>query len=81
MGLQVESRVPLQVVDEDGTILGEYFADLVIEGELLIELKAVQNLNNDHIGQVIGYLRAARRRHALLINFGSPRFEIRKLIW
>ena len=81
LGLQVESRVPLQVVDEDGTILGEYFADLVIEGELLIELKAVQNLNNDHIGQVIGYLRAARRRHALLINFGSPRFEIRKLIW
>ncbi|MFA7330210.1 MAG: GxxExxY protein [Candidatus Delongbacteria bacterium] len=81
LGLQVEAQVPLQVLDEDGTVLGEYFADLVIEGGLLIELKAVRNLNNDHIGQVIGYLRAARRRHALLINFGGPRFEIRKLIW
>jgi len=81
LGLRVESQVPLQVLDEDGTALGEYFADLVIEGELLIELKAGRNLNNDHIGQVIGYLRAARRRHALLINFGGPRFEIRKLIW
>jgi len=81
LGLRVEAQAPLRVQDVDGTILGDYFADLLLEGELIVELKAVRCLNNDHIGQVIGYLRAARKRHALLINFGGPRFEIRKLIW
>lgn len=79
-GMAVEQQCPLQVRDEDGTVLGDYFADLFVESDLIIELKACKTLTNDHIAQVLGYLRASGKRHALLINFGAPRLEIRKLV-
>jgi GxxExxY protein len=69
-----------QVRHEDGTVLGDYFADLSVESDLIVELKACKTLTNDHIAQALGYLRASGRRHALLINFGAPKIEIRKLI-
>jgi len=80
-GLNVEQQKPLQVADEDGTVLGSFFADLVVEECLMIELKACNALANEHIAQVLGYLRASNLRHALLINFGAPNFEIKKLVW
>jgi GxxExxY protein len=79
-GMTVEQQCPLQVRDEDGTVLGDYFADLFVESDLIIELKACKTLTNDHIAQVLGYLRASGKRHALLINFGAPKIEIRKLV-
>ena len=79
-GLRVEQQRPLQVRDEDGAALGDYFADLFVENELIVELKACRALANEHIAQVLGYLRASGQRHALLINFGSPKIEIKKLI-
>src|SRR5690606_12993624 len=79
-GLNVEQQRPLQVADEDGTILGDYFADLLVEDCLILELKACKALAPEHFAQVLGYLRASNRRDALLINFGAPKFEIRKLI-
>ena len=79
-GLRVEQQHPLKVLDEDGTILGDYNADLFVEGCLIIELKACKALADEHIAQVLGYLRASNKRHAMLINFGSPKIEIKKLI-
>jgi GxxExxY protein len=80
IGLGVKQRHPLIVYDEDGTILGEYLADLLIDNRLIVELKAVKALVDDHVAQVLGYLRASRFEHALLMNFGSPRFEVRKYV-
>jgi GxxExxY protein len=68
----------LNVFDEDGTLLGEFLADLFIEDRLIVELKAVRSIADEHIAQLLGYLRAARMAHGLLINFGSPKLEIRK---
>jgi GxxExxY protein len=79
-GYDVKQQHPLQVQDEDGTVLGEYFADLLVENCLIIELKACRNLIDEHIAQVLGYIRAARLRHAMLFNFGSPKIQIKKLI-
>jgi len=79
-GFRVEQQHPLKVMDEDGTILGDYYADLFVEGSLIIELKACKALAAEHTAQVLGYLRASNQRHALLINFGSPKIEIKKLI-
>jgi len=79
-GLSVEQQCPLQVTDEDGTVLGDYFADLFVDDCLIVELKACKALADEHVAQVLGYLRAANQRHALLINFGSAKFEIKKLI-
>lgn len=79
-GLNVEMELPLQVRDEDGPVLDDFSADLFVDGHLLIELKAVKNLNDEHVAQVLGYMRASGIEHALLINFGSARLEIRKYI-
>ncbi len=79
-GIEVKQQQPLQVCDEDGTVLGDYFADLFVDGSLIVELKACKLLLNEHTAQVLGYLRASSIRHALLINFGSPRIEIKKLV-
>ena len=77
-GLKVEQQVPLQVFDEDGTLIGDYFADLIVEGVVVVELKAAKAMAPEHEAQVLGYLKSARKRHGLLINFGAYKFEIRK---
>ena len=71
---------PLSVLDEDGTLLGDFYADLFVENKLIIELKACRVLADEHIAQLLGYLRASRIEHGLLINFGAPRLEIRKFV-
>jgi GxxExxY protein len=80
LGLKIDQQHPINVHDEDGTLLGEFFADLVVNDEFIIELKAVRALNDDHTAQVLGYLRASRLEHAMLINFGAPKIEFRKYI-
>ena len=77
-GIRVEQQYPIQVFDEDGTLLGEFVADLLIEGELVVELKAVKSLAAEHIAQLLGYLKSSQKEHGLLINFGSHCFEINK---
>jgi len=80
LGLQVHPQYPLPVRDEDGTLLGDYFADLFIEGGLIVEIKACKTITDEHIAQLLGYLRASGIEHGLLINFGAERFQIRKFI-
>jgi GxxExxY protein len=77
-GIEVKQQQPITVYDEDGTVIGEYFADLLVEGWLIIELKAVKALAPEHVAQIIGYLKSSRLRHGLLVNFGSYEFQIKK---
>jgi GxxExxY protein len=80
IGLDVKQQHPLKVYDEDGTEIGDYLADLFLDGRLIIELKASKTIIDEHVAQILGYLRASRIEHGLLINFGSYRFEIRKYV-
>ena len=77
-GMRVERQVPVTVRDEDGFVLGEYVADLVVEG-IVVELKAVSTLLPAHIAQTINYLKAMGMEHGMLVNFGSGKFQCRKL--
>jgi len=79
-GLKVEQQDPLTVYDEDGTVLGEYFADLYIEDCLIVELKACKNVIEEHIAQILGYLKSSRTHDGLLINFGSPKLYVKKYV-
>lgn len=79
-GYKVSQQYQLKVYDEDGTILGEYFADLFIEDCLIVEIKACSTLTDEHIAQILGYLRSSRVEHGLLVNFGAPKLQVRKLI-
>ena len=78
LGLDVQQQHPIPVLDQDGTVLGDYYADLIVEGVLLVELKAVKTLLQVHVAQVLGYLKSTRMEHGLLMNFGAPKFQIRK---
>lgn len=80
-GLNVKQQYPLKVRDEDRTLIGDYLADLLVEDLLIVELKTAKALALEHEAQILGYLRSARLEHGLLINFGSPKFEMRKFVW
>ena len=79
-GFHVEAQKPLKVFDSDGFCLGEYFADLVVEGVVVVELKAVQCIANEHYAQILNYLKITGAPAGLLINFGSYKFEVRTVI-
>lgn len=80
IGLDVKQQHPITVLDEDRTVIGEYHADLLVETQLIVELKAVKTLADEHIAQVLGYLKATRLEHGLLVNFGSYKFQIKKYV-
>ena len=52
-----------------------------MEGVLVLELKTAKALALEHEAQVLGYLKSAKLEHGMLINFGSPKFEVRKFVW
>src|SRR5262249_11743355 len=79
-GLKVLQQHPLSVYDEDGTVLGEYFADLFVEDLLIVELKAVRAITDEHVAQILGYLKSARIATGLLINFGAATLYVRKFL-
>ncbi len=79
-GVEVKAQHPLAVYDEDGTSIGEYFADLFVESRLIVEVKAVRSIAAEHTAQLLGYLRASRIEHVLLLNFGGSKFEAKKYV-
>jgi len=80
-GIEVKQQFPLSVYDQDGTLLGEYFADLLVESALIVEAKAAKSLVVEHEAQILGYLKSAQVEHGLLMNFGASKFQIRKFAW
>ena len=80
MGLDVKQQHQIIVHDEDGTEIGEYFADLLVENELIIELKTCKSIGESHKAQLLNYLKGTKLEHGLLINFGSEKFFIKKFV-
>ena len=78
-GLQVQQQHGITVY-YDGVAVGEYTADLLVEGVLLLELKAVKDLDDIHLAQCLNYLKATNLRLCLLMNFAKPKIEIRRII-
>ncbi|MBV6449581.1 MAG: hypothetical protein MHPDNHAH_00293 [Anaerolineales bacterium] len=78
-GLGVEQQYPIKVVF-DGVVVGEFFADLFVEKRVLVELKAVSTLTQEHTAQALNYLRATGAEVCLLINFGKSKIEIKRLL-
>jgi GxxExxY protein len=79
-GLDVTQQHPMAVYDEDGTLLGEFFADVLVENCLVVELKATRAVVDEHIAQLLGYLRSSRVETGLLINFGAPVLHVKKYL-
>ena len=78
-GLKAESQVPIKVSYKND-VVGEYFADIVVEGQVIIELKAVDHLQKIHEAQLLNYLKATSYKIGLLINFTHPKAEIKRFV-
>lgn len=77
--MSVESQKKLDVFYKNH-VVGEYFADLFVENEVVVELKSVNKVIEIHEAQLLNYLVATKKRVGLLINFGKPRVEIKRII-
>jgi GxxExxY protein len=80
-GLTVLQQVKLAVCDEDGTVVGDYIADLIVNDSIIIEVKAVTGLTSEHMAQTINYLKTTGRELGLLINFGQQKIVFKRLIF
>ena len=78
-GLSVTQQRGFTVI-YDGIPVGQYVVDLLVEDSVIIELKTVEALTKAHIGQCLNYLRTTGIKLCLLMNFGQPRVEIRRII-
>lgn len=79
LGMKVEQQKPVSVFYK-GVNVGDYIADLLVEESVLIELKSVKTLSDIHKSQLLNYLVATNKSVGLLINFGSPRIEIKRVL-
>src|SRR3569832_1658994 len=78
-GLSVRQQISIPVTYK-GAVVGNYIADLLVENQLLVELKCVECFSNEHLAQCINYLKAARLRLALLINFQHAKLEWKRVV-
>ncbi len=78
-GMVVRQQAPL-TVHYDDTIVGHYTADLLVDDQVIVELKAVKALDEVHMAQCLNYLKATRLPVCLLVNFGRPKIQIKRLV-
>lgn len=78
-GLTVVQQHPISVY-YDGVVVGEYSADLWVERQVIVELKAIKALDDVHMAQCLNYLRATGMKVCLLLNFGKPRIEVKRIV-
>jgi len=75
MGFHISQQYNIKVY-YDGVIVGDYFADIIVEDNVIIELKSAESLREEHKFQLINYLKATEKEVGLLLNFGkTPEFK------
>ena len=79
-GFSIVQQAPLKIYYND-QLVGEYFADLLVEDKVIVELKAVEALAKEHHAQLLNYLKATQIQVGLLLNFGSTKPEVKRKIF
>ena len=78
--LKAESQAPINVKYKNHNV-GEYFADIVVEDKIILELKAIDSLQKIHEAQILNYLKATGNKIGFLINFTHPKAEIKRFVF
>lgn len=78
-GLEVEQQKFLTVFYDD-QVVGEYCADIVVNGCVLLELKSAKAIDSAHQAQLLNYLKSTGLKVGLIINFGTPRLQIKRMV-
>jgi len=79
-GINAASQVPLKVSYKEN-IVGDYVADILVENQVILELKTVDEIQKIHEAQLINYLKATGLKIGLIVNFKHPRAEIKRLVY
>ena len=78
-GIRAITQAPFAVTYK-GHHVGEYFADILVEDVLVVELKCAERLTNEHTAQCLNYLKASGRTRCLLVNFQKPKVEWKRIV-
>jgi GxxExxY protein len=78
-GFSVDQQKPIPVL-YSGVIVGDYLADLLVEGIVVLELKALKAIDSHHEAQMINYLKATKLKVGLILNFGTSKMGIRRIV-
>ena len=78
-GLKAKGQVPMEVIYKKKSV-GEYFADILVEGKVIVEIKAVKHLLKEHQAQLLNYLKATDIQVGLLVNFTKNKAEIKRMV-
>jgi len=78
-GFKAESQVPIKVSYKEN-VVGEYFADIFVEGKVIVELKAVEKLEKPHEAQLLNYLKGTGIQVGILVNMRHPKAEIKRMV-
>ena len=78
-GLHLQQQAKMEVMYE-GQIVGEYFADLLVERSVIVELKAAKKLDEIDLAQCLNYLKATKLQVCLLINFGEEKLKVKRVV-
>lgn len=77
--LRCQQQIPLEVYYKD-YVVGNYIADIIVEDKIILEIKAISGIEEQHFSQLLNYLKATRKRLGLIINFGANNVEIKRII-
>ena len=77
--LKVESQKRI-TIRYRGVVVGEYVADLLVEGAILVEVKHASGINDAHVAQCLNYLKATGLKLCILLNFGTTKVEVRRIV-
>jgi GxxExxY protein len=78
-GLRIEQQFPIDVYYK-GVLVGQYTADLLVEGKVIVEIKAEKVYNPQHEAQLLNYLKATGSKVGLILNFGEQKCEHKRLV-
>jgi GxxExxY protein len=78
-GVEVEQQKPAMIM-YDGVVVGEYLLDLLVERQVVVELKACKGIDPAHVAQTINYLKATHHNLGLILNFGNPKLQVKRLV-
>ena len=77
--IKAQQQAPLKVYYK-GELVGDYFAGILVENKLIIEIKTVKEFDSIHLAQCINYLKITGLKLCLLINFSKPKVEIKRIV-
>ena len=79
-GLSARQQIPIKV-NYKGAKVGDYYADMLVEDKVIVELKAVESIQKIHEAQLLNYLKATGFKIGLLVNFTYPKAEIKRFVY